>query len=241
MINENIKACLFDLDGVIVFTDKYHYLAWKSVADGYGWDFNEIVNNRLRGVSRAESLNIILKHNNTDISYEEKQKIMREKNDLYIELLQNINEEDIYPGSIEFLKNIRSRGIKTALCSSSKNAEMVLNALGIGNLFDKIVTGNDIKNTKPDPEIFTLAAEGLRIPAFHCVVFEDSLAGIQGAAAAGMKTVGVGNRAEVEEYADEFIEKYDSINIDTFIESGKKAPFTPAELDIIEPPYNKRE
>ena len=241
MINENIKACLFDLDGVIVFTDKYHYLAWKKVSDRYGWDFNESVNNRLRGVSRAESLNIILRHNNTDISDDEKQRIMKAKNDLYIELLQNINDDDIYPGSIEFLKNIHSRGIKTALCSSSKNAEMVLNALGIKGLFDEIVTGNDIKHTKPDPEIFTLAAEKLRIPAFHCVVFEDSLAGIQGATAAGMKTVGVGNRVEVEECADEFIEKYDSINIDTFIESGKKAPFTPAEFDIIEPPYKKRE
>lgn len=234
MKNYNIKAALFDLDGVIVFTDKYHYLAWKQLADEQGWKFDEEVNNRLRGIPRLASLEEILKHNGIELPLEEKIVLMNQKNDYYVELLQNINEEDIYPGAVEFLKKLRARGIKISLCSSSKNAPLVLEKLGLTELFDAVVTGHDIQNAKPDPEIFLLGAKKLRMPAFHCVVFEDAKAGVEGAIAAKMKTVGVGNREETEELADQFIENYEEIDIDTFLESGRKQPLPIDENKMME-------
>lgn len=234
MKNHNIKAVLFDLDGVIVFTDKYHYLAWKKIADEQGWEFDEQVNNRLRGIPRLASLEEILKHNHIELPMEKKLELMEQKNDYYVKLLEDINEADIYPGAVNFIRKLRERGTKISLCSSSKNAELVLNSLGISDLFDAIVTGHDIKNAKPDPEIFLLGAKRLSMPVFHCVVFEDAMAGIQGAKAAQMKTVGVGNREETEKIADQFIMNYDEIDIDTFLESGRKQPLPVDEDKIIE-------
>lgn len=241
MINENIKACLFDLDGVLVFTDKYHFLAWKSVSDEKGWDFNEKVNNRLRGIPRLASLNEILKHNHTDISDEEKVCIMDMKNTRYVELLERINETDTYPGALDFIRKLRKRGVKIALCSSSKNAEMVLDKLNIKDLFDVVVTGNDIKKAKPDPEIFTVAAKKLGVHPYHCVVFEDSLAGIEGATNGGMKTMGVGNRTEVADVAMEYIDSYDEIDIDNFIESGLCIRAELKDFTVTENCYRKPE
>ena len=234
MKNQNIKAALFDLDGVVVFTDRYHYLAWKQLAEEEGWDFDEQINNRLRGIPRLASLDEILKHNQLELPMEEKILLAERKNRYYVELLQNISEEDIYPGALEFIRRLRAHGVVTALCSSSKNAELVLDRLKIGDLFDAIVTGHDIKNAKPDPEIFLLGAERMGIPVFHCVVFEDAKAGILGAKAARMKTVGVGNREETEKIADQFIMSYEEINIDTFLESGRKQPLPIDENKIIE-------
>lgn len=238
MKNYNIKAALFDLDGVIVFTDKYHYLAWKKLADEQGWDFDEQVNNRLRGIPRLASLEEILKHNQIELPMEEKLVLMERKNQYYVKLLEQINENDVYPGVVEFLKKLREKGIRISLCSSSKNAMLVLNSLGIAELFDAIVTGADIKNAKPDPEIFLLGAKRLKMPAFHCVVFEDAKAGIEGAKAAKMKSVGVGNREETEKLADQFIEKYEEIDIDTFLESGRKQALPVDETKIIEGKFN---
>ncbi len=238
MKNHNIKAALFDLDGVIVFTDKYHYLAWKALADENGWEFDEKINNQLRGIPRLASLEVILKHNGVDLPMEKKIELMDKKNKQYVELLENINEGDLYPGVVEFLKKLRSKGTKISLCSSSKNAPLVLDKLGITDLFDAIVTGNDIKNAKPDPEIFLLGAERLNMPPFHCCVFEDAKAGIEGAKAAGMKNVGVGNREETEGFADQFIMSYDEIEVDTFLESGLKKPLPVHETKIIETDYN---
>lgn len=241
MKNQNIKAALFDLDGVIVFTDKYHYLAWKKLADEEGWAFDEQVNNRLRGIPRLASLEEILKHNNVELPMEKKLVLMERKNEYYVKLLENINEGDIYPGAVEFIKKLRERNVLISLCSSSKNAELVLNSLGIADLFDAIVTGHDIKNAKPDPEIFLLGAERLKMPVFHCVVFEDAKAGIEGAQAAKMKTVGVGNREETEKLADQFIMSYDEIDIDTFLESGRKQPLPVDENKIIEKEFNEND
>ncbi len=241
MKNQNIKAALFDLDGVIVFTDKYHYLAWKKLADEKGWDFDEQVNNRLRGIPRLASLEEILKHNQIELPMEEKIELMERKNTYYVKLLEQINEGDIYPGAVEFLKKLREKGILISLCSSSKNAELVLNSLGIGDLFDAIVTGHDIKNAKPDPEIFLLGAKKLGVPEFHCVVFEDAKAGIEGAKAAKMKNIGVGNREETEELADQFIMSYDEIDIDTFLESGRKQPLPIHETKLIEKDFDKND
>lgn len=241
MKNYNVKAALFDLDGVIVFTDKYHYLAWKKLADEQGWEFDEQVNNRLRGIPRLASLEEILKHNNIELPMEEKIVLMERKNQYYVKLLEQINENDLYPGALEFLKKLREKGIRISLCSSSKNAMLVLNSLGIAELFDAIVTGADIKHAKPDPEIFLLGAERLRMPAFHCVVFEDAKAGIQGAKAAKMKCVGVGNREETEKLADQFIERYEEIDIETFLESGRKASLPVDEDKIIEEDFNSND
>lgn len=238
MKNQNIKAALFDLDGVIVFTDKYHYLAWKKLADEEGWEFDEHVNNRLRGIPRLASLEEILKHNHVELPMEKKLLLMEKKNEYYVKLLENINEGDIYPGAVEFIQKLRKHNVLISLCSSSKNAELVLNSLGIADLFDAIVTGHDIQNAKPDPEIFLLGAEKLRMPAFHCVVFEDAKAGIEGAKAAKMRTVGVGNREETEKLADQFIMSYDEIDIDTFLESGRKQPLPIDENKIIETDFD---
>lgn len=241
MKNHNIKAALFDLDGVIVFTDKYHYLAWKKIADEKGWDFNETVNNRLRGIPRMASLEEILKHNRVELPEEEKLELADKKNKYYVELLANISDADIYPGAVDFLKKLRAHGTKISLCSSSKNADLVLSKLGLSELFDAIVTGHDITKAKPDPEIFLLGAERLGIPDFHCVVFEDARAGIQGAKAAKMRTVGVGNREETEDIADQFITSYEEIDVDTFLESGKKQPLPVCEDKIIEREFNRND
>ncbi len=241
MKNQNIKAALFDLDGVVVFTDKYHYLAWKKLCDEKGWDFNEQVNNRLRGIPRIDSLNEILKHNNTDLPYEEKERLASIKNEYYIELLQELNESDIYTGSVEFIEKLRARGVKIALCSSSKNAPFVLEKLNISHLFDAVVTGKDIKNAKPDPEIFLKGAEWVGVPYQHAVVFEDSLVGIQGAKTGKMKSVGVGNREETEELADQFITDYGEIDIDTFVECGKIKAAPVDEYALIEDEFKKSE
>ena len=178
MKNHNVKAALFDLDGVIAFTDKYHYLAWKKIADEKGFDFNEKVNNRLRGIPRLASLEEILKHNNVSLPTEEKLELAEKKNNYYVELLKDLNDSDVYTGSVEFIKELRKKGIKISLCSSSKNAQEVLERLNIKDLFDAVVTGKDIKNAKPDPEVFLIGAERLNIPPFHCAVFEDSRVGI---------------------------------------------------------------
>ena len=241
MKNHNIKAALFDLDGVIVFTDKYHYLAWKKIADEKGWDFDETVNNRLRGIPRLASLEEILKHNGVTLPEEEKLALADRKNKYYVELLDNINEGDIYPGAVEFLKKLRAHGTRISLCSSSKNADLVLSKLGLADLFDAVITGHDVKKAKPDPEIFLLGAERLGIPDFHCVVFEDARAGIMGAKAAKMRTVGVGNREETEDIADQFIVSYDEIDVDTFLESGRKQPLPVSEDKLIEEGFDKND
>lgn len=239
--NFNIKAALFDLDGVIVFTDKYHYLAWKKLSDEQGWDFDEQLNNRLRGIPRLASLEVILEHNKIELPMEEKLRLMEIKNNYYVELLEKINDGDIYTGVVDFIKKLRAHGTKTAICSSSKNAKPVLDKLGLTELFDAIVTGHDIKNAKPDPEIFLTGAKRLNMPVFHCVVFEDAKAGIEGAKAAKMRTVGVGNREETEELADQFIINYEEIDVYTFLESGAKQPLPVCEDKIIEEGFNPRE
>ncbi len=152
MKNQNIKAALFDLDGVVVFTDKYHYLAWKRLADENGWEFDEKVNNRLRGIPRIASLEEILKYNGIDLPYEEKERLADIKNTYYKELLNELNPSDIYKGSVEFIEELRKRNVKIALCSSSKNADFVLEKLGLSYLFDKVVPGIDIINSKPHPD-----------------------------------------------------------------------------------------
>lgn len=210
------QAVLFDLDGVIVFTDTYHYRAWKRLSDEKGWKFDEEINHELRGVSRLESLSIILKHNNISLDPGELRHLAELKNTYYVESLKEIGKRDIFPGSIRFIKHLRDRGIRTALCSSSKNAQYVTDKLKISDLFDAFVTGWDITKTKPDPQIFLLAAERLNISPRLCVVFEDAASGIEAAKAAGMKVIGVGQSGNLEK-ADKVITDYDKVSLEADI------------------------
>lgn len=188
-----IKAVIFDLDGVIVDTAHYHYLAWKRLAKELGFDLTLEQNELLKGVSRMRSLEIILDLGGIELSEAEKERIANKKNGWFVEYVNEMKPEEIFPGVKELLKSIRSKGLKMGLASSSKNAHAVINLLNIENEFDAIVDGTMIIHSKPDPEIFLLAASKLGVIPAECVVFEDAEAGVEAALAAGMKCVGVGS------------------------------------------------
>lgn len=189
------EAVIFDLDGVICHTDNYHFQAWKALADSLGIPFDEAVNNRLRGVSRMDSLEIILEKYNGILSREQKIAYAEKKNNLYKAFLQNMSSADLSPVVKQTLDTLRQRGIKLAIGSSSKNAGFILGQLGLKGYFDAVSDGNNITNSKPDPEVFCKAAEYLGIPAEKCLVVEDAVAGVQAAHAAGMSCAAVGDAA----------------------------------------------
>jgi beta-phosphoglucomutase len=188
-----IKAVIFDLDGVIVDTAHYHFVAWKRLAKELGIDFTEAENEQLKGVSRMRSLEIILELGNLRLSQEEMERLATKKNQWFVDYINAMKPEEIFPGVKEMIESIRKNGIKIALASSSKNADTVLTLLKVKNLFDVIVDGTMITHTKPDPEIFLLAAKKLNLPPSECLVFEDAEAGVEAALAAGMKCIGVGS------------------------------------------------
>jgi len=188
----NISGLLFDLDGVIVFTDKYHYLGWKRLADEMGWHFNEELNHQCRGIPRLASLQVILDHNKVDLPDTEKERLAGIKNGYYKELLKEINQDDVYPGAVPFIDSLKAAGFRLAICSSSRNALPVLEALELVHYFDAVITGNDIERPKPDPEIFLKGAQALDLAPPQCLVFEDAEAGVEAAHAAGMPCIGVG-------------------------------------------------
>jgi len=192
-------ACIFDLDGVIVDTAKYHYLAWKRLANSLGFDFTEHDNEQLKGVSRIESLKLILRLGNKQLGEAEFDAALVQKNGWYLEYIQQIGPEEILPGAAEFLRSVRAQGIKVALGSASKNAVLILERIQLLDQFDAIVDGNKVSKAKPDPEVFLKAAEELAVPASHCVVFEDAVAGVQAARNAGMKVVGIGSAAVLDQ------------------------------------------
>ena len=177
MIQE-MRAAIFDLDGVIVDTAKYHYLAWKRLANELGFDFTEIDNERLKGVSRVRSLEILLEIGGLTLDDETKSQLAARKNDWYVEYISTMDASEILPGAAEYLQSIRAKGIKTALGSASKNAPLILERLGISSFFDSIVDANKVSKAKPDPEVFLCAAQELNISPAECVVFEDAEAGI---------------------------------------------------------------
>lgn len=210
-----IKACIFDLDGVIVDTAKYHFLAWKRLADELKIPFNESDNERLKGVSRMKSLEIILEIGNLNLDEEEKEKLADKKNSWYVEYINKMKKEEILPGVENFLDTLRKRGIKLAVASASKNTRIILERLKLNDFFDTVVDGNMVSKAKPDPEIFIKAAMILDIAPEEAVVFEDAVAGIAAAKKAGMKVVGVGNR-EILKDADIVIPDFQNINITLF-------------------------
>jgi len=189
----SIKAVIFDLDGVIVTTDDCHYRAWKAMADDEGIYFDRKINERLRGVSRMASLDIILENAKKEYTDDEKLALAQKKNDIYVTLIQQLTEKDILPGVMENLKNLKENGIKIAIGSSSKNTPLILKRIGLDKYFDAISDGNNISKSKPDPEVFIKAADMLGIDYCDCMIVEDADAGIEAGRAAGMKTVAINN------------------------------------------------
>ena len=192
------KGIIFDLDGVICFTDKYHYLAWKRLADKLGIYFDETINNRLRGVSRMESLEIILEKSTKKYSKEEKEDFAEQKNKMYVELLEDMTPADLPKEVKTTLDDLRKQGVLLAIGSSSKNEKRILKHLGLENYFDAISDGTNITKSKPDPEVFLKAAEYLQLEPQECLVVEDAVAGIKAATDGGFDSAGLGEASECE-------------------------------------------
>lgn len=187
-----LKAVIFDLDGVIVSTDEFHYQGWKKMSDEEGIYFDREINENLRGVSRMESLSIVLKKARKDYTEEGKLTLADRKNRYYKELLLSLTPQDILPGAMELINELKKRNVKIAIASSSKNSPFILERIGLSDVFDAVADGNDIRNSKPHPEVFLLAAKKLGIDPLDCVGVEDAEAGIDSILAANMKAVGVG-------------------------------------------------
>lgn len=187
------KAVIFDLDGVICHTDMYHYQAWKQIADELGIYFDEEINNRLRGVSRMESFEIILERYEGTMSLEDKVVYTTRKNEAYKELLKNMSPADLSPEVKETLDGLRAKGLKLAIGSSSKNAGFILERLGLDGYFDAVSDGNNITRSKPDPEVFVKAAQLVGEASGDCLVVEDAKAGLEAAIGGGMDCAAMGD------------------------------------------------
>lgn len=201
------KAFIFDLDGVIVDTARFHFIAWQRLAASLDINFTEVENEQLKGVSRVNSLKKILEWGNKEISPEVFQSKMDQKNEEYLELISTLSTKDIMPGVHDFLLRLQQRQQPIALGSASKNARPILEKLGIKDLFEVIVDGTDVTKAKPDPEVFLNACGQLGYPAQESIVFEDSVAGIQAANTAGMISIGLGEQNILHE-ADEVFEHF---------------------------------
>lgn len=213
----NTKGIIFDLDGVIVDTAKFHYLAWRRMANDLGFDITLDQNEKLKGVSRVNSLQQILGWGNKTVTEAEFEQLMKSKNEDYLARIAHMNEDDLLPGVKKILDYLTENKIPFALGSASKNARPILEGLKIEKRFKAIVDGNDVTKAKPDPEVFLIAAEKLGMPPQDCIVFEDSVAGIEAANAAGMLSIGIGDKeilkeadynfADFTEIDNEFIEQ----------------------------------
>ncbi len=212
----SIKAFIFDLDGVIVDTAKYHYLAWRKIADQLDIDFTHENNELLKGVSRIRSLDIILELGKVDASQEDKDKWLIQKNEDYLSYLVDMDESEILRGVLPILQFLKDKNQLIALGSASKNARPILEKTGLLSYFDAIVDGNDVTNAKPDPEVFLIAAQLLNVKPENAIVFEDSVAGIQAANIGGMTSVGIGSKSTLHE-AKYIFQDFTQINT-SFIE-----------------------
>lgn len=193
-----IHAIIFDLDGVICFTDKYHYQAWKELADRERIYFDEKINDRLRGVSRMQSLDIILERASREYTEEEKESMAAMKNESYVKLLENMSTKDLSDEVKNTLDELRHRGYKLAIGSSSKNTKKILKQIGLVDYFDAISDGTNITKSKPDPEVFLKAADMVEEKPQNCLVVEDAAAGIDAACAGGFLSAGIGDAAAHE-------------------------------------------
>jgi beta-phosphoglucomutase len=201
------KACLFDLDGVLVDTAIYHFQAWKMLGENFNYQLTEEQNEQLKGVSRVESLNRILDWANYSATPEQKEAWLIEKNENYLQLISNMNPAEILPGVLDFLGQIKEQGYKIALGSASKNSEVILTKTGLLPWFDVIIDGNKVTKSKPDPEVFLKGAEGLGFQPEECIVFEDAQAGVEAAKKGGMKAIGIGEASVLKE-ADKVIPSF---------------------------------
>ena len=211
----DIKACIFDLDGVLVDTAQYHFVAWKALAKDLGVPFNHEDNEHLKGVSRMESLQYILNKGKLNLTADEKEMLASRKNAHYLSLCEQITEDDLFPGVLDFFEALEDDKIAIALGSASKNARMILDRLEISAYFKAIADGNSFTRSKPDPEVFLNAALQLKLPAESCLVFEDAVAGIQAANSGGFYSIGVGDEESLWE-AQRVIEGFENLDWPTF-------------------------
>lgn len=209
-----IKGYIFDLDGVIVDTAKYHYNAWRKLANTLGFDITEEQNENLKGVSRVESLEYILTLGNLNFSDKDKAKMAVLKNTWYVDSISNMNESELLPGSAELIKEIKELGLKVSLGSASKNALRILKATGLIKYFDAIIDGTKTTESKPHPQVFLMGAEALGLDPAECIVFEDSINGIKAANTGGFVSIGVGD-SEVLKESDFVIPSLEGVTVDT--------------------------
>jgi len=194
-----IKACIFDLDGVIVDTAKYHFQAWRRLAQELGFDFTERENEKLKGVSRMQSLDLILSWGGVVKTGEEKAELAARKNDWYVQLISGMTPGETLEGVPEFLNELRSKKVKIALGSASKNAQTILEKIGLTPYFDALIDGNQTTKSKPDPEVFLLGAAALGVAPSEAIVFEDAAKGIEAALAGGFWAIGIGAQEGLNE------------------------------------------
>lgn len=205
-------GAIFDLDGVLVDTAKYHYLAWKQLADQLNIPFTKEDNEQLKGVSRVKSLEILLSLGSKNYTENERKQFMDQKNETYVRYISHMDESEILPGVVELLNQLKRKKIKIALGSASKNSELILKNTKLQDYFDAIVDGNDVSKAKPDPEVFLLGAKKIGIPANQCMVFEDAKAGIEAAKQAGMLAIGVGTQENLPN-ADILVKNLEEIEL----------------------------
>ncbi|MEA2013434.1 MAG: beta-phosphoglucomutase [Verrucomicrobiota bacterium] len=207
-----LKAVLFDLDGVLISTDELHYQSWEMLTKDEGIFFDRTINRRLLGVSRMSSLAIVLEKANKTYNYEEKKALAALKNKYYIEMVQQLTLDDLLPGAIQLIENLKNNNILTAVCSGSKNARYILKHLNMQDMFMAIIDGNDITETKPNPQIFLKGAKQLGVSPSECVVVEDAEVGVKAALNAGMKVIGI-NKQPFDNYVDYYSDSLEKINI----------------------------
>lgn len=212
-LRSNIKACLFDLDGVLVDTAVYHYKAWKRLANTMDFDFTEEQNEQLKGVSRVESLNKILAWGKVEKSEAEREELAALKNSWYVEMINKMTPAEVLLGTVDFLTAIHKAGYKLALGSASKNSATILEKTNLAHFFDEIVDGNSVTKSKPDPEVFLKGAELLGFKPNECVVFEDAVAGVEAAKRGGMKAIGIGEKSVLTE-ADLVVSGLDKLTVE---------------------------
>ncbi len=208
-----IKACLFDLDGVLVDTAVYHYQAWKRLANTLGFDFTLQQNEQLKGISRVDSLTKILAWGNISKTANEQVELATLKNSWYVEMITKMTPNEVLAGTVEFLTALTNGGYKLALGSASKNSALILERTNLSHFFLEIVDGNKVTKSKPDPEVFIKGAQLLNVPPKQCVVFEDALAGIEAAKAGGMKAIGIGE-VDILTGADLVVSGLDKLTIE---------------------------
>ena len=191
----DLKGVIFDLDGVLVNTAHFHYLAWKRLADEYGIPFDEAANERFKGVSRTDCVRMLF----PERDHAELELLADRKNDCFKKMIETLQPADMFPGALKFIHSLRLAGVRTAIASASRNTSRIVTRLRIGGYFDAIVDGNDVNRSKPAPDGFLLAAERMALAPNSCVVIEDAAAGIEAAHAAGMRAVGIGSPATLGE------------------------------------------